>query len=95
MLNVTEDAKKELKKTLTEKVDNPLAGIRIMKGDNPDQYDLAIDVEMPGDQVVEFKGFKVLLVAQDLSENLCGHILDVEDDGHRKRFVVLGELESR
>jgi Fe-S cluster assembly iron-binding protein IscA len=90
MLKVTEEAKKELKKTLAEKVDNPLAGLRIMKGGKPDQYDLAIDVEMPGDQVVEFKGSKVLLVAQELSEHLGGHILDVEDDGHRKHLVVLG-----
>ena len=92
MLQVTEEAKKELKKTLAEKVDNPLAGIRIKKGDKPDQYALAIDIEMPGDQVVEFKGSKVLLVAQELSENLSGHTLDFEDDGQSKNFVVLKEL---
>ena len=49
MLIVTENAKKELKRILAEKGDNPLAGIGIMKGGQPDNYDFAIDIEMPGD----------------------------------------------
>jgi Fe-S cluster assembly iron-binding protein IscA len=89
MLKVTEEAKQELKKILAEKVDNPLAGVRLMSSGKPDNYDLAIDVEMPGDQVVEHKGAKVLLVAQDLSDHLDGHTLDIEDNARGKSFVVL------
>jgi Fe-S cluster assembly iron-binding protein IscA len=89
MLKVTEEAKQELKKILAEKVDNPLAGIRLMSSGKPDNYDLAIDVEMPGDQVVEHKGTKVLLVSQDLSDHLDGHTLDIEDNARGKSFVVL------
>ena len=89
MLKVTENAKKELKRILAEKVDNPLAGVRLMSSVKPDNYDLAIDIEMPGDQVVEHKGSKVLLVDQELSDHLDGNILDVEDNAHGKSFVVL------
>jgi len=89
MLRVTENAKKELKRILAEKVDNPLAGIRLMRSGKPDNYGLAIDVEMPGDQVVVHKGSKVLLVEHELSDRLDGHILDVEDTTHGKSFVVL------
>lgn len=89
MLRVTEAAKKELKRILAEKADNPLAGLRIIRGGQPDNYGLAIDVEMPGDQVVEHKGAKVLLVSRELSNRLDGNILDVEDTAHGKSFVVL------
>jgi Fe-S cluster assembly iron-binding protein IscA len=89
MLRVTENAKKELKRILAEKVDNPLAGIRLMRSGKPDNYDLAIDVAMPNDQVVEYHSSKVLLVEQELSEHLDGNVLDVEDTPQGKGFVVI------
>lgn len=89
MLRVTEDAKKELKRILAEKADNPLAGLRLVRGVQPDDFGLAIDIEMPGDQVVEHKSSKVLLVDDELSDRLEGNILDVEDAPHGKSFVVL------
>lgn len=89
MLRVTESAKEELKKILAEKVDNPLAGIRLTRGGQPDNFDLALDVEMPADQVVKYQGAKVLLVDSELSNHLDGDILDVEDTAQGKNFVVL------
>ena len=89
MLRVAEAAKKELRKILSEKVDNPLAGLRLVRGGQPDNFGLAVDIEMPGDQVVEHKGSKVLLVNRELSDHLDGNILDVEDTPHGKSFVVL------
>lgn len=89
MLIVTEGAKKELKKILYEKVDHPLAGIRLLSGVQPDNFGLAIDIEVSGDQVVEHNGSKVLLIDCELSERLDGDILDVEDTASGKSFVVL------
>ena len=89
MLRVTSDAKKELKKILSEKVDDPLAGIRLVRGSQPDNFGLNLDIETAGDQVVEHDGFKVLLVDYELSENLDGHILDIEDETQGKNFVVI------
>lgn len=95
MLRVTEGAKKELRKILSEKVDHPLAGIRLVKGSQPDNFGLTIDIETPGDQVVEDMGFKVLLVDCQLSECLDGNTLDVEDTTSGRNFVVLERAEMR
>ena len=89
MLIVTDSAKKELKKILSKKADNPLAGLRLVRGGQPDDFGLAIDIEMPHDQVVEHEGSKVLLIDRELSNHLNGNILDVEDAPHGKSFVVL------
>lgn len=89
MLRVTSDAKKELKKILSEKVDDPLAGIRLVRGSQPDNFGLNIDIELARDQVVEHDGLKVLLVDYELSENLDGNILDIEDKTQGKNFVVI------
>lgn len=89
MLKVTEAAKNELKRILAEKADNPLAGLRLVRGGQPDDFGLAVDIEMPGDQVVEHTGSKVLLVNRELSDRLDENILDVEDTPHGKSFVVL------
>ena len=40
MLRVTEAAKKELKRMLAEKVDNPLAGLRLVRSGQPDNFGL-------------------------------------------------------
>ena len=89
MLTVTSDAKRELKKILSKKVDHPLAGIRLVRGSQPDNFGLSIDIETTGDQVIEHDGLKVLLVDCELSENLDGHILDIEDETQGKNFVVI------
>ena len=89
MLTVTSDAKRELKKILSKKVDHPLAGIRLVRGSQPDNFGLSIDIETTGDQVIEHDGLKVLLVDYELSENLDGNILDIEDKTQGKNFVVI------
>jgi len=91
MLTVTEPAKQELKRILFERVDHPLAGVRLVKGNQPDSYGLTIDIELPGDQVVEYDGSKILLVGQDISTCLDGDVLDIEDEVQGKNFVVVGK----
>ncbi len=89
MLAVTDLAKEELKKILFQKVDHPLAGIRLIRGEQPDSFGLTIDIEIPGDDVVEFNGSKVLIVDHELSKDLDGNILDIEDATQGNSFVVI------
>jgi Fe-S cluster assembly iron-binding protein IscA len=89
MILVSEEAKNELQKMLAEKVDNPLAGIRLVRGTAQGFYGLSIDIEMPGDQVVEHNGSKILLVDKELSNSLDGATVDVEDSDQGKSLVVL------
>jgi len=87
MIDVTERAKQEFKKILSAKVDNPLAGLRLIT--SGDQFAFNIDVEMPGDQVVEYEGSKVLLAEGELATRLKGHTLDIEDTADGPGLVLL------
>lgn len=89
MLAVTDLAKQELKKILFGKVDHPFAGIRLIRGEQPDNFGLTIDIEMPGDEVVKYDGSKVLIVDHELSEDLDGNILDIEGAAQGNNFVVI------
>ena len=89
MILVSEEAKSELKKLMAEKVDNPLAGIRLIRGTAEGFFGLSIDIEMPGDQVVEHGGAKVPLVDKELSSSLDGATVDVEASGQGKSLVVV------
>ena len=89
MIDVTERAKQELKKILSAKVDNPLAGLRLITSGPRGQFGFSIDVEMPGDQVVEYEGSKVLLVEDELATRLKGNTLDMEDTADGPELVLL------
>ena len=71
MIVVTKRAKQELKRLLYSKVDNRYAGLRLTAG-GQGQLGLGIDVEMPGDRVVQYGGSKVLLVEQGLDSSIRG-----------------------
>lgn len=90
MLNVTEYARQELKKILSDKVDNPQAGLRLTASGSG-QFGLGIDVEMPGDQVVVHEGSKVLLVEGELATQLEGHTLDFQDTDEGPALVLRKE----
>ena len=87
MLTVTENAKRELKKILSANVDTPQAVLRLTASE-PDEFGLGIDIEMPGDQVVEYEGSKVLVVEQGLATCPKGVTLDVEDTGDGPQLVI-------
>ena len=78
MLAVTERAKEKLKSILLSKVDNPQAALRLT-ATGQGQLGLMVDVETPGDEVVEHQGSKVLLIEKELATRLEGTTLDVED----------------
>ena len=90
MVNVTERAKQELKILLSRKVDFPKARLRLMdrgKG----ILGLGVDVEAPGDQIVEYEGIKVLIVEPGLATNLKGVTLDVDDTLEGAKLVISEE----
>jgi len=87
MIGVTERAKQELKKLLTDNVDNPLAGLRLTSNESQ-QLGLGLDIEREDDQVVEYDGSKVLIVETGLADNLSEASLDVEDTPEGPKLVI-------
>jgi len=89
MVIVTKAAKQKLKRLLSSaNVDDPELGLRLLLIKSG-QFDLMLDKEKAGDQVVKHTGSKVLLVGEDLSEGLDGTIIDCKDSGVGCRLVLL------
>jgi hypothetical protein len=78
MVGVTERAKQELKNILNANVDNPLARLRLA-ADDQERIGLAVDVEQPGDHVVEHEGSGIMVAEEGLADSLTGITLDVQD----------------
>lgn len=90
MVSVTEGACKELKRMLYEKVDWPGARLRLVdRGQGI--LGLGIDIELSGDQVVEYEGTKVLIIEPKLAANLTGITLDVDDTSAGAELVISGQ----
>lgn len=87
MINVTEQAKHELKKLLESKVDWPGARLRLMDR-NHGKLGLGIDIEAPGDHVIEYEGARVLVVEPELARNLLGITLDVDTTAEETQLVI-------
>jgi len=78
MIKITERAKQALKRILTAHMDMPQGRLRLMdRGQG--KLGLGIDIEMPGDKLVEYDGSTVLVVEDGLAANLKGVTLDIED----------------
>ncbi len=89
MIVVTEQAKSKLKEMLSEKVDNPLAVLRLTPSHKG--LGLVIDVEMPGDEAVEHENNKILVVERALADSLENVTLDVEDTPEGPELVIIKE----
>lgn len=88
MIQVTERAKEELKRVLsTDGIHTP-RGVRRLSASS-DKFVMRRDTEMPGDQIVKYKGTKVLLVEKSLATSLEGRTLDFQDTAEGRQFVVL------
>ena len=88
MINVTERAKRELKRLLFQNVDLSQARLRIMdRGQGI--IGLGIDIEAPGDQVIEYEGTKVLVIEPKLANNLQGVTIDVDETPEGPELVIL------
>jgi len=87
MIHVTECAKQELWKLLTSKVDWPGARLRLVdRGEG--KLGLGIDIEAPGDQVIEYEGNRILIVESELASNLKGITLDVDNSPQGAELVL-------
>ena len=87
MIDVTGRARQELKRILSEKVDMPQARLRIMdRGQG--KLGLGVDIEAPGDHVVEYEGLTVLIIEPGLAANLKGVTLDVDDTSDGPKLVI-------
>ena len=92
MIGVTERAKEELREILANNVDHPDACLRLRINDQG-QLGLGVDIEMPGDEIVEYEGSKLLLVEQGLADNLEGIAIDVEDSNEGSQLVIVDKSE--
>ena len=91
MLSVTEGACRELKRMLSEKVDWPVARLRLVdRGQGI--IGLGIDIELSGDRVVEYDGIKVLVIESELANTLEGSTLDVDDTPVGAELVISGKF---
>jgi Fe-S cluster assembly iron-binding protein IscA len=87
MVNVTESARQELKKILLDNVDMPQARLRLVNREEG-ELGLGIDIEMPGDELVEYDGMAVLVVEKELANNLDGVTIDVDETPEGSELVI-------
>lgn len=88
MIGVTEKAKRELSKVLTDNVDHPDACLRLRVSEKGN-LGLCIDIERPDDEVVEFEGGTLLAVEMQLADSLVDVAIDVEDDSEGNQLVIV------
>lgn len=87
MIEVTEQAKQELKKILNTHVDLPEGRLRLMdRGQG--KLGLGVDIEMPSDELVKCDGSTILVIERGLAANLKGVTLDVEDSVKGSELVI-------
>ena len=81
MISITEHAKEMLKTILIAAEAEPDEGLRLMP--SPDgRFVLSLDTELSGDLVVEYEGYKVLLIGLEYFKVLNGKTVgccDTED----------------
>jgi Fe-S cluster assembly iron-binding protein IscA len=87
MLIVTEQAKDELKRLLAAKVDWPGARLRLVDRGGG-KLGLGVDIESPGDIVLEHQGIKLLLVEAGLASKLDDVTLDVDSAPDGAELVI-------
>ena len=94
MIRITERAKQELQRILTDKVDMPQARLRLTSGDGG-QLGLGIDIELPGDEIVEYHGTRLLVVEPGLASSIHGIVLDVDETPCGPQLVLDDKTETR
>jgi len=87
MIEVTERARHELQRILLDKVDMPQARLRLLSN-GQGTLGLGIDIEVPGDQIVEYEGLNILVVESGLAASLRGVTLDVDETSEGAELVI-------
>ena len=89
VLTVTALAVAKLKEAIQTLTTDPEAGIRFMSSPSePDQFEMVLDREKEGDQVVEWEGLKILLLHPELAPILEGMIIDCQETPQGIRFTL-------
>lgn len=90
MLTVTAQAKVKLQEVLARQTTESEVALRV-KPNHPrrSSFELVLDREKKGDQVIKAQGGKtVLLIRSDLAAQLTGIMLDYRETLHGPDFVV-------
>lgn len=89
MVTVTENAKGLLKGVLTAHSGDRELGVRLVINPGRQQgLGLALGREEAGDQVVEYGGYKVLLVSRDMASHVDRITLDMDDTPEGLKLLV-------
>ena len=87
MVKVTNKAKEGLRELLLLCTEDPETSLRLSRG-SLGQFGFVLGREEDGDEVVRCNGLKVLLVLSEFVSLLDGAIIDVENDGSKRVFVM-------
>jgi Fe-S cluster assembly iron-binding protein IscA len=90
MVGVTERAKDRLKRIWSNNAEDASQGLRLCSRVTG-EYDLIVDREKEGDQVVEHEGARILLVAEDVGRALDGGVVDFVFIDGRARLIITAE----
>ena len=97
MLNVTENAVRQLKSLLAEKADNSHKGLRVQiakGGCSGLQYEMTLDEQRPGDSVTQRDGVEFLVDTESASY-LQDATLDFRDGLSSVGFQIVNPNASR
>jgi Fe-S cluster assembly iron-binding protein IscA len=87
MLEVTEDAKQLLGGILSTNTNDQDMGIRLLLKQNG-KFEIALDKEAKGDQVIEYEGLKALLVGNRIVKLVAEATLDTEVTSDGTKLVI-------
>lgn len=87
MIEITDQAKVELKKLLLAKVDWPGARLRLLDRGGG-RLGLGIDIESESDRVVEYEGDVLMVIEDELASQLDGIAIDVDDTEEGTELVI-------
>ena len=94
MVIVSDKARHELKKLLEAKVDWPGARLRLIDRGHG-VVGLGIDLESPGDEVIEYNGEAIMVIGPEFASSLKITTLDVDDTPDGPELVITEEkIES-
>ncbi len=89
VLTVTALAVEKLKEAIRTQTTGPEVGIRLMPSPSkPNQFEMALDKEKEGDQVVESEGLKILLLRPELAPALEGMFIDCQETPQGVHFTI-------
>jgi Fe-S cluster assembly iron-binding protein IscA len=93
MLSFTEGAKQELRRILETSVELSQARLRLCDRGGG-ELGLGIDIEEAEDQVIKYRGARILVVNRKLAQKLKNITVDVDKTPDGAKLVICGEYAS-